>query len=94
MNDPEYHKKYYEDHKEKHKEYYRQRIICPECNAEYGKSNETNHIKSKKHQKAITIKEATEYDKLLIKYNKLKYKLRLIKIVNKDAIEYLKKNKI
>jgi hypothetical protein len=73
----EYYKKYYENHKQQHKEYYQQRMKCPDCKAEYCLGHKYNHLKTKKHLKAIKNKvEVNKYDQLLNKYNKLKANIK------------------
>lgn len=49
----DYHKKYYEENKQKFKDYYKQKIKCDICGCEYGFSNKANHLKTKKHMKAV-----------------------------------------
>ena len=75
MVSPDYQKKYYADNKEKYKEYFSTKVFCPECRAEYCRSNQTNHLKSKKHIKALETQK-NEYKKVMAEYKKLEKRVR------------------
>lgn len=52
MVDENYHKRYREKNKEKLKEYFKKRMTCNICGAEFVRSHQHNHQKTKKHLKA------------------------------------------
>jgi hypothetical protein len=59
---PEYHKKYYLENRDKYKMYWAQKVECSICKSIYAKSNVTNHLKTKKHAKAISLSNSKEND--------------------------------
>lgn len=74
MVDPDYHKRYYREHREQFKEYHNKKMKCPICLTTYKCTSLQNHYKTEKHLKAIKTKD--EFNELLKKYNELKPKIK------------------